>query len=152
MSSARNESNSSINKNAISTPLSPPSAINISKPIENIISQSNGVSSAPNAANDFAPSDYWKCRKCSKINDDRMKRNMNPCFSYKPGLKRIISRAEPKTTRVTSISSSAGDQRADAIPRGIGDPSNEVAALQNDASVHEAMSLSFPSDATRFSN
>ena len=56
MASSNNENNSSINENAISIPLSPPSAPNSSMTIENNVNQSNGISNVPNAMKDSAPS------------------------------------------------------------------------------------------------
>ena len=34
------------------------------------------------------PSNTWKCRKCNKINDNRIKRCRKPCYSWRPGVKR----------------------------------------------------------------
>ena len=108
MASAKNESNSSMNENIISTQLSHQSAPNRIMPIENNANQSNGISSVPKEASDSAPSNVWKCRKCSKINDDRTNRCRKPCFSWKPGVKRSISIAKPQTMSATNTNVNAG--------------------------------------------
>ena len=58
-----------------------PSTPNSSIRIENNMSQSNWTRSLPNATDGSAHSDGWKFRKCSKINDNRMKKRRKPCFS-----------------------------------------------------------------------